>query len=150
MVNLNLVDRVKFYVECLKFYILGILSAFGIGLAFGFLHEGVGVILMFLLLLYVFFKLHLRIASNLIQKKGISFMLNSLPVIITSIFWFVYKIYVNDIYNRGAGCLGKIPDDTMLVNYIGFVLWSTIFLWEVYFYIVRKIKIKGSLWMGHH
>jgi hypothetical protein len=94
---------------------------------------GVGVFILSLPLLFGTF--HWNIARTLIPQDKKPF-LYALPVIVTAALLLSFKVAVNVTLN--TNCLDRIPETTILLNFISYSLWTGVLLWEVFLSIILR------------
>jgi hypothetical protein len=135
MVHSTLNERLRIYVSTVTRCLVGLILMFITGVLIALINTRVGIGLFMLSLLFFFGFFHWNIAKSLIPKSRKP-VIYALPVIIFSILLLTYKVAVNVTLN--VSCLDKVPERTMLLNYIGYSMWTGILLWEIYLTLFQK------------
>lgn len=133
MSQATLNERLRVYISTTTKSLLCLTISFMLGMLIALINTRVGVGIFILSLPLIFGVFHWYIARTLIplDKKPLVY---ALPVVVTATLLLSLKVVVNVTLN--ASCLNRIPETTLILNYISYSLWTGILLWEVYLSLI--------------
>ena len=143
MKNFGITERLRIYLKYLGHYILGIGFSCLCGTAISYYNLGLGILIGLLFAIILFFKLHINIGVTFIGSSKLTLAFKLLPIILIATLMVFLKMFVNETENNRTSCLAKISEEKRFLNYFDFTLWTTIFLWEIYYNLLTKI-LKGN------